>query len=192
MKLVLTCFVLVCALGGSGFGDNTFSRVGFEAVYFYPTTLPLDYLGWPRQFDTFRGLGCELGRVSGHFDLSLEAHWVSASTHTQTWQDSYAILYMVTPRLSYRLFGRRTPYIGAGSGYCLVREKPDITRSEIPDVCITTRTISFEPFAGYDLRLTKRFGLKLEGRSQVISPSEASFMHGMSGSVGVYVAFGGD
>ncbi len=188
MRNIITCIALVCVLGETGFGDNAFSRMGFEAVYFFPSTQPQDYLGWPRQFDTFRGLGCELGRVSGHFDLSLEAHWVSASTHTQTWQDSYAILYMVTPRFAYRLFGRRTPYIGAGSGFYLIREIPNI--EEMPDVSITTRTIGFEPFAGYDLRLTKRFGLKLEGRYQVVSPSEATFAQGLRASAGAYIAFG--
>jgi len=188
MRHILTLFALVCMLGGSGFGENAVCRVGFEAVYFFPSTQPQGYLGWPRQFDTFRGLGCELGRVSGHFDLSLEAHWVSASTHTQTWQDSYVILYMATPRLSYRLFGRRTPYIGAGSGFCLIRKIPNI--EEIPEVSITTRTISFEPFAGYDLRLTKRFGLKLEGRYQIVSPFEASFAQGLRASAGAYIAFG--
>jgi len=187
MKLVLTCIVLVCALGGTGFGENTFSRMGIEGVYFFPSTQPQGYLGWPREFETFRGLGCELGRVSGHFDLSLDAHWVSASTHTQTWQDSYVILYMVTPRLAYRLLGRRTPYIGAGSGFCLIRKIPNI--EEMPEVSITTRTISFEPFAGYDLRLTKGFGLKLEGRYQIVSPSEASFAQGLRGSAGAYIAF---
>jgi len=190
MKLVSACIVLVCTLGGSGFGEYSFSRVGFEAVYFFPSNQPQGYPGKPDQFDTFRGLGCELGRVSGHFDLSLEAHWVSARTRTSISEDAYAILYMVTPRLAYRLFGRRTPYIGVGTGFYLIREKPDIYFQ--PEVVVTTPTISFEPFAGYDFRLTERFGSKLEGRYQIVSPSEATFAQGLRGSAGMYIAFGSD
>jgi len=188
MRNIIACIALVCALGGAGFGENPFPWIGLEAVYFIPANRHPPGLFSTSRFETFRGLGLELGRVSGHHEISLDAHWVSASTNSWVEENAYAIIYMVTPRIAYRFFGRRTPYVGAGSGYCLIRGKPDILIR--PEICITTHTISFEPFAGFDLRLTKRFGLKLEGRYQIVNPSEATFAQGLRGSAGAYVAFG--
>jgi hypothetical protein len=165
--------------------------MGLEGMYFLPTvqpdfhrnTLSLD------QFEAFRGLGCEIGRISGHFDLSIEAHWVSAKSASLIYND-YAIIYMVTPRVAYRLANRCTPYIGIGSGFQLIRLRPDYDMVVQPLVQLNYQSITFEPFAGYDFRLTKRFGLKLEGRCQVVSPSEATFAQGLRGSAGAYIAFG--
>jgi len=163
--------------------------VGLEAVYFFPSIQLPDYLGIPDQFDTFRGLGSEIGRVSGHFDLSLEAHWVMAKSASGRWYD-YAILYRVTPRVACRLWKRRTPYIGIGSGYQWIRLYGNTWGGLQVIVEENYSSITFEPFAGYDLRLTKRLGLKLEGRYQIVSPSEALFAQGLRYCAGAYIAFG--
>ena len=189
MRNIIACIALVCALGGTGFGEDPVSRVGLEAVYFFPSIQLPDYLGIPDQFDTFRGLGSEIGRVSGHFDLSLEAHWVMAKSASGRWYD-YAILYRVTPRVACRLWKRRTPYIGIGSGYQWIRLYGNTWGGLQVIVEENYSSITFEPFAGYDLRLTKRLGLKLEGRYQIVSPSEALFAQGLRYCAGAYIAFG--
>ncbi len=196
-KLLLFYIPLICTLGGTGFGKNPVYRVGIMGVWFYPLHQPptpwVEAAIYSNRFEPFRGLGCETGRVSEHFDVSLEAHFdmaKKAKNASERWYD-YAVLYMVTPRVAYRLMKRCTPYIGVGSGYQWLHYHSNAWGNMQVIVDMNYSSITFEPFVGYDYRVTNRFGLKLEGRYQIVNPGEGPFAEGLRGSAGAYLAFGG-
>lgn len=194
MRHIFVSAVLLCVLCGTGFGEGSVYQVGLGGVYFFPRQSEIN-IGFSDKvgFNNLRGLGCELGRFSENYDLSLEAHWASAKSTSVKFND-YAIIYRVTPRVAYRFWKWRTPYIGAGYGYQLIHVHFDPDRWVDSPTEESHQTFAFEPFAGYDLGLTNRFGLKLEGRYQFVAPSEpslASFVEGLRWSGGAYLAFGG-
>lgn len=181
--LLLSGIVQESAAGGRGE-----LRFGLEGVIFKPLKQPQISLSGDNQFPALRGLGCEVGWMYRHIEVALEANTAVAENASVESPD-YLTLIMVTPRVAYRFRERWTPYVGIGVGYQWASIDPFSNLA----VCqlYSVHSLSVEPYAGYDCRLTRWLGLKLEGRLQALKPRRAAFAQGLRGSAGLYLALGG-
>jgi opacity protein-like surface antigen len=150
--------------------------VGPKGIYFRPSNENIQ-----KMYRPFLGWGGNVGWVLKHLEMSAEmtylhTRWKESSLATDIHGNIFGEFWWglstitVTPRVAYRLWSQRTPYLGIGAGYhrtawklegIKIWEMPDLLQQE------SSSELSTNFFGGYDYRLFKWIGLRAEGEYRI-------------------------
>lgn len=148
-------------------------RVGVQGLIFRPDVMTTS---GTQRFNRFDGAGMEMGWVCRQrFDLGFAIHGAYARPPGELAMSSGSgsavrkTVVLVTElfRPAFRFDARSAPYLGVGFGQVVTftHYKYSAEASNLDHTATYGRFV-WVPFAGYDLRRSRRFGLKLEGQYQ--------------------------
>lgn len=157
-------------------------RVGVQCLIFRPDVA---ITSGSQEFNRFDGAGVELGWVCRHcFDVGFAIHGAYARPPGELAMSSGSAVrktvVLVTElfRPAFRFDARSAPYLGVGFGQVVTftNYKYSAEASNLDHTATYGRFV-WVPFAGYDFRRSRRFGLKLEGQYQ---PRDVVYIQGFT------------
>jgi len=194
---LLVSSMLVSFLAGAGWA-NVGLLGGVKTYYFHPSNENIQIM-----FEKFWGWGGEVGWVHNHIEAGAEMSYIRAKGKYSMqeliapgvigtfWPKLSALT--VAPRVAFRFLRQRTPYVGLVVGYHRMTYK--YIGHSYPSPIESSSAMSTEFFAGYDYRVFKWSGLRIEGGYRMPEPNENKpgvfniykDMRGSRASVGTYL-----